>query len=222
MPVQLTHIGEDIVAAMLNSLAERQELCQVKCLRSGVSMADDIQDQKVGGSPSFLAEDATLIVCHDNCRYACDGEQKVDVLCAGGDHAIAIEAKLGETRMTPAEFKKRFCVPCDKSTHADARLRGSMIAVLERALPFDEPPTSEIVANIAQAQWTLARPWWLVVRQSVANKWNGIFPVGENARILVFDSLAQTYGTRQQFDQLVQRVLGTDFAGRWRICLTDP
>lgn len=38
-----------------------------------------------------------------------------------------------------------------------------------------------------------------------------------SARVLVFDDLASVYGTRREFDDLVQRIVGTDFAGRWNL-----
>jgi hypothetical protein len=76
---------------------------------------------------------------------------------------------------------------------------------------------------LKNSQWTLAEPWWLVVRQVVVDKWRKTsdIPVA-SGRILVFDALAQIYGSRQQFDQLVKRVVGSDFAGQWSIPLNDP
>ncbi|MGO9306890.1 MAG: hypothetical protein ACLP3R_24840 [Candidatus Korobacteraceae bacterium] len=219
MPVQLTHIGEDLIAEILDSLAKRQELSRVKCAISDRPLADDIEAGGLGESIGFRADDATLVVQNGALSYACDGEQKVDVLCSGGDRAIAFEAKLGETRMGSADFRKRFCVRCEKSKHADSRLSGSMVAVLERLLPFDG--TSNLVAQVENSQWTLVEPWWLVVRQVVVDKWRSDIPVA-SGRILVFDALARIYGSRLQFDQLVKRVVGSDFASRWSIPLNDP
>ena len=221
MSTELSHIGEDLIAEMLRSLSQRQELHRVVCAVSGRSLTDDIQEIALGDSVTFRAEDASLVVHEGTISYACDGEQKVDVLCTGGDNAIAFEAKLGEKRMASAEFRKRFCTRCEKSKHADSRLSGSMIAVLERSLPFEGVPT--LVAEVDEARWTLALPWWLVVRQSIVDKWIKArdIPV-KSARVMVFDSLARIYGSRQQFDQMVQRVVASDFAGRWRIDLNDP
>jgi hypothetical protein len=156
----------------------------------------------------------------DDTEYACDGAQKVDVLCTGNGNAIAIESKLGETRMTPAAFRKRFCDCCAPSKHSSPRVNGSMVAVLERNLPFED---TTLVAKIDGTRWTVAKPWWLVVRQSVFNGWQdpAQLPI-KSGRILLFDSLARIYGSRRQFDQMVQRVVGVDFAGRWEIPLNDP
>lgn len=213
-------MGEDLIAEMLNSLAQRQQLSRVACAISARSLADDIRDSGIGESVVFRADDALLVVRNGACEYACDGEQKVDVLCAGTASAIAFEAKLGETRMASSDFRKRFCGQC-KTSHSESRLSGSMVAVLDRKFPFDG--TYDLIAKVDDVQWRLVRPWWLVVRQSVVDKWRKAkdIPVA-SARILVFDALAQTYGSRQQFEQLVQRVVGSAFAGRWRIPLSDP
>lgn len=219
MSIKLSHIGEELIAEMLRSLAQRHELDRVVCAVSRRSLAKDIQEADLGEPLAFRAEDASLIVRDDGLAYACDGEQKVDVLCTGEYRAIAFEAKLGETRMGSAEFRRRFCTRCEKSKHTDLRLSGSMVAVLERSLPFDGAPA--LIGEIEGDQWTLVQPWWLVVRQSVVDKWRGDIPV-TSARVLIFDSLVQAYGSRQQFDQLVQRVVGADFAGRWGIRLNDP
>lgn len=220
MPIELTHIGEDLIAEMLNSLAQRQQLPRVACAISARSLADDIRDSGLGEPIVFQADDAMLAVRNAACEYACDGEQTVDVLCGGAASAIAFESKLGETRMSSSEFRKRFCGQC-KTSHSESRLSGSMVAVLDRNLPFDGE--SDLIASVDDRQWTLVGPWWLVVRQSVVDKWRKAkdIPV-TSARILSFDALAQIYGSRQQFDQLVQRVVGSDFAGRWRVPLSDP
>lgn len=222
MPIELSHIGEDLIAEMLRSIAARNQLSQVACARSGVTLDQDIQSANLQGGYTFTAEDASVVVMHAAGKCSCDGEQKVDVLCAGAGNAIAIEAKLGEARMSANEFKKRFCQDCEQSSHSDSRLRGSMIAVLERNLPFQG--NVALIAERNQTQYTVAKNWWLVLRKAVLEKWQKAndFPVSESARILTFDALAKAYGSRQQFDQMVQRVVGADFAGRWMIDLSDP
>lgn len=220
MPIELSHLGEDLIAEMLNSLAKRRALDRVKCAISSRTLADDIRDNALGDSVMFRADDALLVVQNGDCSYACDGEQKVDVLGAGAACAIAFESKLGETRMASNQFRNRFCGQC-KTTHGDSRISGSMVAVLERNFPF--AGESILVAEFDDEKWALVRPWWLVVRQSILQKWQKAndIPVA-SARILTFDSLAALYGSRQQFDQLVQRVVGSDFAGRWKVPLSDP
>jgi len=221
VPVELTHIGEDLVAAMLDSLSQRQALGRVVCEVSGRTLAQDILESGLGSTISFFANDADLFVQTGERVYSCDGEQTVDVLCSGDKLAIAFEAKLGLERMGSAEFHRRFCIPCEPSKHADDRISGSMVAVLERSLPFGG--SCDLLAQIGNAQWQLTPGWWLVLRRPIVERWRktGNFPV-EFARIISIEALVHLYGSRQLFDQLVQRVVGSDFAGRWGIALNDP
>ncbi len=218
MPIQLTHVGEELIAAMLDSLAKRRELYQVKCAISGRTLAHDMRQIGLEQEVHFRADECSLVIHNRDHKYACDGEQTVDVLCTGAKSAIAFEAKLGETRMGKSEFHKRFCGPCEISSHSDPRLRGSMIAVLERSLPFKDD--SQLVAHADDTQWSLAKPWWLVLRQTVVDKWQkeDKLPV-DSARVLVFDALAKAYGSRRHFDQLVHQVVGAEFANRWKMDL---
>ena len=216
-----SHIGEYLITEILKSLANRGDLSLVTCARTKEKLVDDIQVEQLGNSFDFFPEAAQLIVKNHKGEFTCDGEQKVDVLCAGTGRAIAFESKLGEKRMTPSGFRKRFCKPCIVSTkHRNSRLNGSMVAVLERnfdaKLSFGE--TAELVAHVGKEKWTLARNWWLVIRKSIAEKWlkPSKHPV-ESARILIFDDLVRLYGNAKKFDQLVLGIVGSDFANRWKI-----
>ena len=113
MPVHLSHLGEDLIAAMLHALAGRGELSRVTCAITGRSLRDDVADGGFGPAVAFRADDAAVVVHADGQVCACDGEQTVDVLCTGngpeGDgRAIAFEAKLGETRMGATVFGSGF------------------------------------------------------------------------------------------------------------------
>jgi hypothetical protein len=221
MPIELSHLGEDLIAEILRSLAKRRDLGQVMCAVTGQSLEQDVRDFGLGDLVNFRADDALLTVHNCTRAYDCDGEQKVDVLCTGNGRAIAFEAKLGYTRLGSADFRKRFCTPCVVSAHSNLRVSGSMVSVLERSLPFDGGV--ELIAHVAAAQWTIARPWWLVLRQKVLDRWrsnNGV-PVTA-ARLLSFESLAEVYGSQREFDQLVRRVVGGDFFERWKISSKEP
>ena len=109
--------------------------------------------------------------------YSCDGEQTVDVLCSGDKLAIAFEAKLGLERMGSAEFHRRFCIPCEPSKHADDRISGSMVAVLNA--PYPSRGSCDLLAQIGNAQWQSTPGWWLVLRRPIVERWRktGNFPV---------------------------------------------
>ena len=212
--IELFHIGEVLVAEILSRLQGGGALDQVRDATSGTSLSDDLGAAGVELPACFEADLASVVVNAEGASFSCDGAQTIDVLCVGRNGlAVAIEAKLGETRMARGEFRKRFCVRCEKSRHLDSRLRGSMVAVLERDLPF---PGAELVACIDGHTWSVHQTWWLVVRRRVWQSWRKTSPV-RNARVLLFEDLASAYGSEREFNDLVQESIGTDFARRWRI-----
>ena len=223
MPIELSHIGERLIAGMLNRLAQRRELRRVTCAFAGHTLADDIGAGHLRGSLEFLPDVTLLFVRSGTIEYRRDGEQRVDVLCAGGARAIVFEAKLGETRMAENAFRQRFCRPCKKTSHLDPRLRGSMVAVLERSFPLRGKPDLVAVARGGDGPWTLVQPWWLVVRRSVIDMWRDGPPVSAKARVLDFDSLAaQACQTKREFDRMVMGVVGSGFAENWSVALGTP
>lgn len=218
MAIELFHVGEVLVAEILSRLHSRKALYQVReAVRRGasVSLLDDLRSADIEFPVRFYADSASLVVRSGGTSFSCDGAQTIDVLCAGRNGlAVAIEVKLGETRMTRAEFRKRFCIPCEESRHLDSRLRGSMVAVLERDLPFLEE--SELAANVNGDEWRINQAWWLVVRQRVWRSWRGVSPV-RSARVMLFEDLARAYGGEREFDNLVTEILGSGFASRWGV-----
>ena len=213
MTIELSHIGEPLVARMLASLASRGRLAEVRCAVFGDSLESDLDT----GPPEFIADRALLKVRAAGQEYACNGAQAVDVLAVAGGTATAVELKLGLTRMSRSAFRGRFCHPCGISGHADSRLTGSMVAVLDRLLPFAGGRVSAVDGH---RTWDLSERWWLVIRQQIWRSWRNQLPVNA-ARILVFDRLASLYGDAAEFDQLVRDIVGGDFAARWQIAFDE-
>jgi hypothetical protein len=178
MSLKLTHLGELLIAEMLSSLTERRKLDRVRCARSKVRLTEDLQTD----APKFLPEKARLCVQAEARTYSCDGAQVVDVLCACNDHAVALEAKLGDTRMTPREFKDRFCRPCEMSKHQPSRLRGRMVAVLDGSLPF---ASSQVLALVDQRALPVDGNWWLVIRRNAWSGWENCELPVRHAHIVV-------------------------------------
>ncbi len=206
MTIALSHLGEPLIAEMLSSLSERSLLGQVRCAATGVTLAEDLGGERA----TFLPDQALLRLEAEGLAIACDGAQTVDILCIGQDRAVAMEAKLGDTRLSKVAFRNRFCGLCGVSGHRQPRLTGSMTAVLDGLLPF---AASRIAFTQDQA-WELPEHWWLVVRERIWINWRQSSPV-RFARILPFDRLAQLYGNQVDFDQLVQRVVGNEFSAHW-------
>jgi len=219
MAIELFHVGEVLTAEILSRLQARGILHQICAVsreegEHRTSLADDFRTAGVELPAKFVADSASVIARFEGQSFSCDGAQTVDVLCAGrNDRSIAIEIKLGETRMATGDFRKRFCVSCEKSRHLDSRLRGSMVAVLDRALPF--PGEAELDAQFEHRTWSIGKEWWLVVRRRVWRSWRSS-PV-RNGRVAIFEDLAKIYGSPQDFDELVAEVVGSDFANRWAV-----
>lgn len=210
MTIELAHVGEALITEMLSRLSARGQLDRVCCAATGTTLASELDT----ASPQFLADQALIKVHSPQQTYSCDGAQTVDVLCVGEQRAVAMEAKLGETRMSRTEFPKRFCGQCGISGHTDPRLTGNMIAVLDRLLPF---ANGRVFATVGNRSWPLSEHWWLVVRECVWKHWATQLPV-RLARILVFERLAQLLcRTSCEFDDLVLQVVGNGFANRWNI-----
>lgn len=217
VPLELFHIGEELIAEILTELAERTDLGNVQCELTGRSFAEEWDKAGVIEAPKFYADEASVHVDTDAGTYDCDGEQSVDVLCVAGGKAVAIEAKLGTSRVTPSEFQKRFCVPCEVSRHADRRLRGNMIAVLQRSFADACPRPGEVSCRINGHCTTLSTTWWLFLGRSVITQWrktNQAAFLGPDARVADFDKLVQRYGFNR-FDALVGRIIGDGFCRRW-------
>jgi hypothetical protein len=218
MSVELTHLGEPLVAGMLNALAADGRLGDVRCADTGVSLGDDLGANGV----ELIGDRAALRIEGADRTYSGDGMQRVDVLAATASNAVALELKLGLKRMSIEAFRERFCGTCGLSSHRESRITGSMVAVLDGLLPFT---ASRVFAVDGSKTWPLAKNWWLVLRQSVWDRWQSEMsemkseiesPV-RNARILAFDKLASLYGTQDEFDRFVLATVGSDFARRWQI-----
>jgi len=210
LTIELFHIGEILIAEMLSRVSARRQLHQVSCAVTGINLASELG----AASAEFFANQALVKVHSGKQTYSCDGAQKIDILCVGEERAIAIEAKLGETRMSRSAFLERFCGSCENAGHRDPRIKGNMIALLDRQFPFK---SGQICASLGNRSLTIAEHWWLVVRESVWINWASISPL-RSARILVFEQLARvSCRTACEFDDLVLQVVGNDFADRWRI-----
>ena len=215
MAIELFQVGEVLVAEILARLQGRGALDRVRDVVSGTtSLLDDLGGAGIELPVRFYADLASVVVRSGERSFSCDGAQTIDVLCAGRTGlAVAMEVKLGETRMTIGEFRRRFCVRCEESRHVDSRLRGSMVSVLERDLPF---PGGKLVVGIDDGEWIVSQAWWLVVRRRVWRSWRKTSPV-RNARVLLFEDLASMYGSDREFDELMTEIIGTDFANRWGV-----
>lgn len=214
--LKLHHIGEPLVARMLQKLEAAGRLSSLVCERTHVSVENDIAAGGLQRPIEFLPERASLGVLVNGKKLICDGAQKVDVLCgSSGQRAMGFELKLGEERLRTNEFQRRFLKECSAS-HAGSRLKGAMISVFERRFPESE--VAVLRASVGTTDWELVRPWWLVVRKAIWLRWkkSGI-PSLTNGRILVFEKVVQEFGGKEVLNDLVRELVCGNFFEAWGI-----
>lgn len=211
--LSLHHIGESLVAAMLQRIDAAGQLSNLICSRTHVSVEDAITIEGIQKPLMFLPDRASLSVSTESRKYFCDGAQTVDVLCVGGELAMAFELKLGEERLRANEFESRFMEDCATS-HAESRLKGKMVSVLERRFPWSGE--AALQASTGTENWEVVRPWWLVVRKSVWARWEKSRPPNlSHGRILVLEEVVGELGGEAAFNDLVRELVCDNFYSAW-------
>lgn len=212
--LKLHHIGEPLVARILQELEAAGRLSNLVCERTHVSVEDDIAAGRLQRPIEFLPEKASLGVSANGGEFMCDGAQKVDVLLSSSSQrAMAFELKLGEERLRTNEFQTRFLGECSTS-HAGSRLKGTMISVLDRR--FQGSEAAVLRASVSTTTWEVVRPWWLVVRKAVWLRWeqSGV-PGLTSGRFLVLEKVVQEFGGEEAFNDLVRELVYGNFFEAW-------
>ena len=155
----------------------------------------------------------------NDCGGLCfDGAHKIDVAVLNLQTGVChpIEAKLGFDRLSRNEFGKRFLGRCGTS-HGNARVKGSMIAILERELPCACNGT-QLTVTWQGSDYDVSTSWTLVARNRVTAKWklDGAPRLSERCRFVEFESLVAAYGTPSEFNRLVEQTVSFDYYAAWR------
>lgn len=213
--LKLHHIGEPLIAAMLQRIETAGRLSNLICPWTHVSVEDTISSGNLKNPLAFLPERAVLSVSSGSREYMCDGAQKIDVLCVSDERAIAFELKLGEERLRANEFESRFMENCATS-HAESRLKGKMVSILERRFPWSDETT--LYASAGTVTWEVLYPWWLIIRRTVWSRWKKSSPPNlRNGHILVLEEIVREFGGEDGFNSLVRELVGGNFYGEWRL-----
>jgi hypothetical protein len=218
--LRLTHVGEPLVAAMLQRLADEERLSEIVCRRIGPPSGDERLGsglERIGlKAPfEFLAEEAKLHIATSTGRYVCDGAQKVDVLCVGLNAvAAAFELKLGINGLGASVFAKRFCKGCDV---VHGRVKWPMVSVLERRVN-GVAPDFVLRASGRDRLWKVAKNWWLVMRTAVWAQYEirGKPPL-EHASVILIEELVELFGGQGCFNALALSLLGNDPFSAWHL-----
>lgn len=200
--IELTHIGETLIAEMLNSSPEVRKL-----------FSDKLGESLIDGGDIVAVPDVSLTHCK---QYAFDEAHRVDVgvLIRGTLQCLPIETKLGADRLSKIEFEKRFLRICGTS-HGGSRISGSMISILERNLPVGAGDVIEVLSGGVSYQLTSA--WILVVWKKVLVDWTaGEAPsLSSNCKIITIEEIVSAFGTGKDFNELVTKLISADYYRQW-------
>jgi len=130
-----------------------------------------------------------------------DGMHDIDCAVFFETSVLAIELKLGETRLSARDFADRFVSKAPRLTHQDARIAGSMVAVLDwngRKAPAGQPPIS-----LCCSSRPVQAPWLLLVREATWQSWSAVAHLCETlgtaqlAGVLTLEELARHIGVEK-------------------------
>jgi hypothetical protein len=205
MPISLSHLGEVIVAKM----AERERLKTIDAL--GLTESADLDHVRTVGR--FAFHECKLAPHHG---YIFDGASRVDViLWIRPDLCIALELKLGATRLTRTRINDEFLDDC-RTSHNGRRIAGNMMAILDRRFGHTAPADG-LEVELYDTRVPVSRNWFVVTRQSVLDKW-----VGEerpnlslNTSCVTISSLVAAFGGQRIFNTFVRELLDVDYFNEW-------
>lgn len=126
-----------------------------------------------------------------------DGMHDIDCAIIFENAVIAIELKLGQTRLLPTDFCKRFTSKVPKMTHENMRVGGSMVALLDwngrnNLISEDQPKIDLFVGSKV-----VNHSWLLLVREAVLKEWRkevnlaSILGTSQLAGIFTLEGLAK-------------------------------
>lgn len=205
MPISLSHFAE----VMVSQMAERQRVGTVDAL--GLTDLADLDH--VRSVKTFAFHECKLARHHG---YIFDGASRVDVvLWIRPTLAVAIELKLGATRLTKTRIDDEFLHDCGTS-HNESRIAGNMMAILDRRFGCIAPADG-LSVEIGDARVPLSRDWFIVTRQSVLDKWVGDARpnFSPNTSCVTIGTLVTAFGGKPRFNDLVRELLAIDYFDEW-------
>lgn len=201
MVLLLTNIGECLLAEMFNRSENVQHM-----IFSRLHMS---------AKTNLLAISEVPINYDGNYRF--DGAHKIDVavLLPDSQKCIAIEAKLGKDRLTASTFNNRFLKTCGISAHSNPSITGSMIAILEGKLP-ESCKRQAVIVKHQDKNFNLHDKWVLVVLRQIKDNWDSrVRPSLRNGVTIAFESIVESYGGPEKFNELVSDLVKGDYYNDW-------
>ena len=194
MSIALTHIGEALTKELLGPAPPK--FLAKYFGKKPISFQQEVPLEKFTGK-------------------AFDGMGKVDIVAQlSTDEAIAIEVKLGTTRMDRGRIRGWLGKnPKQECTHEGTRWRGNMIRFLDR--------WKGLTVRYDKNSLCLQDKWILVIRRSVYNRWyrNQILPpngelISEQCVPIAFEYLVDNVG-RVAFNRIARNLIPDDPYHKW-------
>jgi hypothetical protein len=217
------HFGEALVAALLRQIAERDTFAELHCYstqdRQPVRMTELLARMGIGRQAAFHDNVELDPVTVGETRAGFDKLSQIDCLVEDGQHGIAVEIKLGLTRMGVADFEDRFFDDCGWSRHVPPQIKGNMIAILDGRFSQRELAGVHLSARIGNRAVPLSREWLLLLRGTIWQKWAKRSPsFNRPCHVILFEEFVPAVGGPEEFDGIVRELIGNEFAAAWGLC----
>jgi hypothetical protein len=195
--IQLEHLGEPLLKGILETSEAVRELVLSRNLIDKEAVLCEIP-----------------LAYWNNQKF--DGAHRIDVaiLNTSAASCVALELKLGLSRMASGEFTRRF-LSGTSSSHKNTRVKGSMISILER-LSMDSSSESTYAERRGE-RILVDSVWVLVIRRQVLEKWRTSTPpsLSKKCQIVAFEEIVESYGDRNTFNKLVSNLVVGDYYREW-------
>ncbi len=201
--IEITHVAEFLIAEMYNRSPSVQR-----------GLFEIMGQKNAWFNEQFAVPELQLSTCGS---YIFDGAHKIDVaiLNTRTNLVIPCEAKLGLNRLNRSQFESRFLKQGGLS-HGNRRIKGSMLAIIERKLP-EGCLTEPIHVYHDGIDYELSSKWFLIIRHQILKSWrkSGKPRLSENCVIVTIEQIIEFFGGRKAFNVLVKEVLDFDYYSRW-------
>jgi hypothetical protein len=217
MPLELHHIGEELVANLLNRLHEKRRLSNVECreckktLEQMLAAAGTYEESR-----SNMPFDVTLA---NGKKVGVDAMHEIDVAVYGNERVFPAEVKLGKGQLGIGSVCASITDACELRNDGQY-LKGPMWSLLART-----GAATGATIEVQENRRPVTEEWALVIRRSVYATWaknrakKTLHSACPNAHVLVFEDLVTEISmAATPFAEVIEDVVRFDageFAEKW-------
>jgi hypothetical protein len=161
------HMGEALVAELLHRLGTSIEDLRAVDPHSGTKQPiKRLVSSFAGASPVAVRANAPLDALSSSVCF--DGMHDIDCAIEFDTSVVALELKLGATRLRLEEFRERFADKAPRLTHGGRRISGSMVAILDH----NGDDVAKTKLTLRSGGKPIQQQWGLVVARQTMNTWS--------------------------------------------------